>query len=176
MEPNSELSRLGFGEIVVLIFPVIILLFFLYVVSNRERRNSFFKLLSRSFTTSTEIIISTETMQDKNVNSSNVCTARLILIGNYDNPNIPKALPLFDETVRIGRSSEFSNVVLNSKYVSKLHCKITKFSIDESFWLFDEGSVSGTYINQVEVSINGCQLESGDMIGIGPFTYQFITK
>ncbi|MFZ4664434.1 MAG: FHA domain-containing protein, partial [Caldilineaceae bacterium] len=65
------------------------------------------------------------------------------------------------------------NVPLADRRVSKLHCRIVEDGATGAFRLLDEGSTSGTYVNDQEVNINGHLLQNNDLISIGPLLYRF---
>jgi hypothetical protein len=69
----------------------------------------------------------------------------------------------------IGRSSE-SEVFLDDVTVSRSHALVSK--IDSGFHLVDQGSLNGTYVNNV--SVTDVALTNGDEIQIGKFHMLFI--
>ncbi len=73
------------------------------------------------------------------------------------------------EGVVIGRSSECS-VFLDDVTVSRTHAKISKQG--KRFVLKDEGSLNGTYINNI--SITEHELVSGDEFQVGKFHLLFV--
>lgn len=73
--------------------------------------------------------------------------------------------------VTIGRAEE-SSIFLDDISVSRAHASIAK--VGENFMLKDEGSLNGTYIN--DVSISGHILVSGDEFQIGKFHLVFINS
>lgn len=73
------------------------------------------------------------------------------------------------EGVVIGRSSNCS-IFLDDVTVSRTHAKITKQG--KSFILKDEGSLNGTYINNI--SITEHELVSGDEFQVGKFHLLFV--
>ncbi|MGB0384577.1 MAG: FHA domain-containing protein [Ardenticatenaceae bacterium] len=75
-------------------------------------------------------------------------------------------------TTRIGRSSEYAEIVINDRRVSRLHCRMAE-EPDGSLRLYDEGGASGTYVNSDPVEIDGRALQSGDLIHVGPVQFRF---
>jgi pSer/pThr/pTyr-binding forkhead associated (FHA) protein len=73
------------------------------------------------------------------------------------------------EGVVIGRSSECS-IFLDDVTVSRTHAKISKQG--KRFVLKDEGSLNGTYINNI--SITEHELVSGDEFQVGKFHLLFV--
>jgi hypothetical protein len=69
----------------------------------------------------------------------------------------------------IGRSSE-SEIFLDDVTVSRSHAQVSK--IEGGFHLVDQGSLNGTYVNNV--SVTDVALTNGDEIQIGKFHMLFI--
>lgn len=71
--------------------------------------------------------------------------------------------------VTVGRSAS-SSIFLDDVTVSRTHATITK--VGKGFLLKDEGSLNGTYINNI--SITEHELVSGDEFQIGKFHMLFV--
>ena len=71
--------------------------------------------------------------------------------------------------VTVGRSAS-SSIFLDDVTVSRTHATITK--VGKGFLLKDEGSLNGTYINNI--SITEHELVSGDELQIGKFHMLFV--
>lgn len=98
-------------------------------------------------------------------------TLRLIEDGGIS--DAPQSIPLTRTGISIGRDPNVVNIVLSDRHISKLHCRIVEDANSGGYRLLDEGSTSGTYIDDKEVDINGTVLKHGDLIAIGPVQYQF---
>lgn len=175
----SNLAKLGFWPLEWLILPIVIVGLFIYmliyIISNPIRRERALDILSRQFIVGSEPA-ATEPFQRNAHIPLNLRVGFLTLVDNSGNLNVPQTVQLNRGAMRIGRTLEFADVAINDIRISKLHCKIIQLPVDGSFWLMDEGSTTGTYVNGVEVPITGCKLKFGELIGIGPLTYQFITN
>ncbi|MCB0162122.1 MAG: FHA domain-containing protein, partial [Caldilineaceae bacterium] len=66
---------------------------------------------------------------------------------------------------------EMVNVPIQERRISRYHCRINEEG--DQFRLWDEGSTSGTYVNDEEVGHTGRILMHGDIIEIGPVKYRF---
>lgn len=99
-------------------------------------------------------------------------TAKLILIDSAGIPGLQTVIQLHENTtVRIGRDPDLVNVALNDRRVSRLHCRINDGP--NGFLIWDEGSASGTYVNDEDVKMHGSLLKAGDILNIGPIGYRF---
>jgi hypothetical protein len=77
---------------------------------------------------------------------------------------------------KFGRSPDQANIVLDDPHVSRYHCRITEEN-DGSFRIWDEGSTSGTYVNDETVDLKlGHVLKTGDVINIGECIFEFQYK
>lgn len=77
---------------------------------------------------------------------------------------------------KIGRSPDQANIVLDDPHISRYHCRITEEN-DGSFRIWDEGSTSGTYVNDESVDLKlGRVLQTGDVINIGECLFEFQYK
>ncbi len=93
-------------------------------------------------------------------------------IGNNDTPQNLAPIPITQETFIIGSDILQSNLALNSSTVEPVHARITCRSENE-FYLSDQGTLAGTWVNYVPVSGEGTRLEHGDLIHFGSVTYHF---
>lgn len=98
-------------------------------------------------------------------------TLRLLEDGGV--ADAPQSIPLTRTGITIGRDPNVAKIVLSDRHISKLHCRIVEDATSSGYRLLDEGSTSGTYIDDKEVDINGTLLKHGDVIAIGPVQYQF---
>lgn len=85
-------------------------------------------------------------------------------------------LDLRRANTKIGRSPDQANIVLDDPHVSRYHCRITEEN-DGSFRIWDEGSTSGTYVNDEAVDLKlGRVLQTGDVLNIGECLFEFQYK
>lgn len=99
--------------------------------------------------------------------------AYLVPIGGGDANQSP--IPIRSEAARLGRDDSWANIVLQDTTVSRLHAKIVEEQ-DGGFRIYDEGSKSGTYVNEEEVGMSGQWLRDGDVIALGRDEFQFKLK
>jgi len=93
------------------------------------------------------------------------------LVGLEQNQDMPPTIEIQAEQVSMGRERTFSDVVIPSRYVSRIHARI--HYRDDEYQILDEGSTSGTYVNDEKITGNGHTLRQGDIIRMGPAHYRF---
>jgi pSer/pThr/pTyr-binding forkhead associated (FHA) protein len=84
-------------------------------------------------------------------------------------PNAGSTFLLEHDTTTVGRNTE-SDVFLDDVTVSRKHAVIERRD-DNSFFVRDEGSLNGTYVNGEQV--DETKLASGDEVQIGMFKLVF---
>lgn len=84
----------------------------------------------------------------------------------------PGPIELVGENTRLGRDLALVNVEFEDRSVSRLHARITERE-DDLFFIYDEGSSSGTFVNREPVPINGQLLQHNDRIHLGRVQLQF---
>jgi len=83
-----------------------------------------------------------------------------------------RTIPIRSTHVRLGRDETLANITFTDRSVSRLHCRIEE--VEEGvFYIYDEGSTSGTYVNYEQVPINGTRLQDGDLINLGRVQLHF---
>lgn len=93
------------------------------------------------------------------------------LVGLEQNQDMPTTIEIHAEQVSMGRERTFSDVVIPSRYISRIHARI--HYRDDEYQILDEGSTSGTYVNDEKITGNGRTLRAGDIIRMGPAHYRF---
>lgn len=81
-------------------------------------------------------------------------------------------LELPDDDATLGRDPEHVDLVLSDSSVSPLHARIRRHA-DETFWLYDEGSDGGTFLNHNRLALAPRQLQHGDLIQLGRVAMRF---
>ncbi|KAA3657817.1 MAG: FHA domain-containing protein [Chloroflexi bacterium] len=85
---------------------------------------------------------------------------------------LPEAeLTLTQDNMLIGREESAAQLVLTDKTVAPLHARIRKRN--GRYWLYDEGSTSGTFLNHTRLGLAPRQLQNGDLIQIGRLRFHF---
>lgn len=148
-------------------FGVIALAYAIYILSSRDRRRQATQIITGT------IAAATEPFRPRRGGASNEPRAQLTLVNDGGTPSMPAVIPLARAGVRIGRDPSVVNVPLADRRVSKLHCRIIEDGPTGGYRILDEGSTSGTYVNDNEVEMNGQMLQPNDLVGIGPLLYRF---
>ena len=82
--------------------------------------------------------------------------------------------PLLGENMAVGRDRRVSNIVLEDTSVGYLHARIKKRG--DGYWLYDEGSDSGTFRNYQRLGLTPQPLEYGDRIHFGRIGFRFVLR
>lgn len=87
--------------------------------------------------------------------------------------HLPKKLPIEGhDPIRIGRKKSFCELVLDDRRVSRLHSVISL--IDGEFYIRDEGSSGGTFVNRRKLgTVDNQQLDHNDIINFNEVEYRF---
>ena len=83
-----------------------------------------------------------------------------------------KAIPLNQPELIIGRDEKKAGLVIPSAAMAGVHARLTHKSNGE-FWLADNGSEAGTWVNFTPVSTQGMRLQHGDLIHFARNAYRF---
>jgi len=83
-----------------------------------------------------------------------------------------KAIPLNQPELIIGRDEKKAGLVIPSAAMAGVHARLTHDSKGE-FWLADNGSEAGTWVNYTPVSTQGMRLQHGDLIHFARNAYRF---
>ncbi len=73
--------------------------------------------------------------------------------------------------VAIGSEAQKVQIFLNDSSVNRLHARIRKQNQD--YWLFDEGSFEGTYLNYERLGLAPQPLSDGDAVQFGKAQFRF---
>jgi pSer/pThr/pTyr-binding forkhead associated (FHA) protein len=75
--------------------------------------------------------------------------------------------------VRIGRKQAYCDVLIDDQRVSRLHASIVEKE-DGKFYIKDEGSSGGTYVNRRKLRVNDMvELHHNDIINFNTVSYRF---
>jgi hypothetical protein len=98
--------------------------------------------------------------------------ARLVALDENAQPVTGGTLLLSRQEITFGSDPRRATQVLESDTIDGLHARLYRGQGD-SFYLADQGSVAGTWVNYSPVSKEGVALEHGDVIHIGRIQYRF---
>lgn len=82
------------------------------------------------------------------------------------------AIPLSDRDTLIGRDAEHATLVIDDPTVARLHARLRQTGPAE-FWLYDEGSTSGTFLNHTRLGLAPRPVRHGDHVQFGRVAYRF---
>ncbi len=83
-----------------------------------------------------------------------------------------KAIPLNQPELIIGRDEKKAGLVILSPAMAAVHAHLTQ-SGKSGFWLADNGSEAGTWVNYAPVSMQGIHLQHGDLVHFAKNAYRF---
>jgi hypothetical protein len=83
-----------------------------------------------------------------------------------------KAIPLNQPELIVGRDEKRAGLVIPSAAMAGVHARLTQ-SGKNDFWLADNGSEAGTWVNYTPVSTQGIRLQHGDLIHFARNAYRF---
>lgn len=83
--------------------------------------------------------------------------------------------PIYTNEILIGTDPEKVALLLQDNSLEKIHARLIRKE-EGSFRIVDEGSVAGTWLNYSPVSVNGADLEHGDIIHIGRVGFRFTIR
>ncbi|MFQ5401653.1 MAG: FHA domain-containing protein [Anaerolineae bacterium] len=75
------------------------------------------------------------------------------------------------ESMTVGRDEIVAQIVLEDENVSRLHALIKKSG--QEYWLYDEGSAAGTFLNYQRLGLSPRLLRDRDLVHIGHVPLQF---
>jgi pSer/pThr/pTyr-binding forkhead associated (FHA) protein len=81
-------------------------------------------------------------------------------------------IPIEVGVTTFGNESSEASINLNDNGISLLHARLDVKG-EENSWLFDEGSIAGTWINYQPVSPEGNPVHHGDIIHIGRIGFRY---
>ncbi len=91
-------------------------------------------------------------------------------------PSLPAVFPVLTEVTRIGRDRDQVHVWVPHKQVSRLHCTLFFDAGRETFFVHDERSTNGTFVNEQRVTYERVPLEHGDVLRLGPVRLRFYRR
>ena len=83
-----------------------------------------------------------------------------------------EAIELLADNVTLGREAGAVDIVLDDPVVSRLHARIRRDATGV-YWLYDEGSAAGTFLNYEQLGLAPRPLQHGDVVQLGRLTLRF---
>lgn len=98
--------------------------------------------------------------------------ARLINLNDDELPVVGGGILLVGQEITFGSDPKRATHVLDSPSVDGLHARLFR-DPQGCFYIADNNSVAGTWINYAPVTAHGARLEHGDLVHIGRFMFRF---
>ena len=83
-------------------------------------------------------------------------------------------LALPGDNVSLGRDPDAADLLFDDPSVARLHARILRQN--DAYWLYDEGSASGTFHNYQRLGLAPARLQDGDQIGLGRVQLRFYLR
>ena len=99
---------------------------------------------------------------------SNPC---VVLLHSGEEGLLPRRYPLEKSPVRMGRDPD-ADILLEGESVSRRHAHLERRA--ERWWIIDEGSKNGTYVNDQQISPD-IVLNNGDLFKVGPNILKYLS-
>jgi len=74
--------------------------------------------------------------------------------------------------VTLGSDAEAVDIIIDAPGVSRLHARIRRTAAEE-YWLYDEGSAAGTFLNYERLALAPKLLQHNDVVQLGQVTLRF---
>lgn len=119
----------------------------------------------------------TEKDHKKQKEDGSTLEALAVLTPLKDMPDNQKfaSIPLYNDEISIGSDPKMVNIVLEDNSIECIHARIKRIS-DEEFWVTDEHTIAGTWVNYEQVTWDGKSLKQNDLIHFGRIGFLFILK
>jgi hypothetical protein len=88
---------------------------------------------------------------------------------------VGERIELLANDVTLGRETGSVDIIVEDPSVSRLHARVRRSASDE-YWLYDEGSSNGTFLNYERLGLAPRRMQHGDIIQIGRVTLRFILE
>jgi hypothetical protein len=81
---------------------------------------------------------------------------------------------LVGSNISIGRDEQNAQIVLKDESISRLHARIRRQ--EQTYWLFDEGSAAGVFLNYERLGLAPRELQDGDIVQFGKLAFRFALR
>lgn len=92
--------------------------------------------------------------------------AYLVLAGETAVAGLESPISLTSDNLTIGRDPKAAQIVIDDPTVARLHARIRRRP-DGTFWLYDEGSASGTYLDYQRLGLAPRPIQQGSILQFG---------
>lgn len=95
-----------------------------------------------------------------------------VLSWQPDDGGMGEQIELTAADVTIGRDDTAVDIIVDAPSISRLHARIRRTAEGE-YWLYDEGSEAGTFLNYERLGLAPRPLQHNDMVQLGRVTLRF---
>lgn len=101
--------------------------------------------------------------------------AYLLRVGEDGEPLTGKIISVTTKEITFGSDPKRSTITIDDPAIKSLHARLWRDEND-SFFIADNNTAAGTWINFAPVSNDGCQVENGDLIHVAKAAFRFSHK
>ncbi|MCA9865607.1 MAG: FHA domain-containing protein, partial [Anaerolineales bacterium] len=95
-----------------------------------------------------------------------------VLSWQPDDGGMGEQIELTAADVTIGRDDTAVDIIVDAPSISRLHARIRRTAEGE-YWLYDEGSEAGTFLNYERLGLAPRPLQHNDVVQLGRVTLRF---
>ena len=85
---------------------------------------------------------------------------------------ISSPIPITSDDNLLGTDPNRANILIKDSCIEGVHARL-KHTPEGEFWLFDQGSIAGTWVNYTPITQEGVRLQPGDVVHFGRIGFNF---
>lgn len=101
--------------------------------------------------------------------------AYLYRVSDADQDITGPPIPITSTETRLGSDPNQANLLLEESCIEGVHAYLIQ-KADQCFWLSDQGSVAGTWVNFTQVTNEEVRLQHGDLVHFGRIGFRFTVR
>ncbi len=95
-----------------------------------------------------------------------------VLVWQAKDGSLGDQIELTAADVTLGCDPEAVDIIIEAPGISRLHARIRRTATEE-YWLYDEGSAAGTFLNYERLALAPKMLQHNDLVQLGQVTLRF---
>ena len=183
--PDQISSGVSTRNLAILISVILSGAVLIFVLVFNGRRNKTFSPVARGSRTQgktarrpvSKVVVRPAAIQTASVHleqhgEAGTSPGRLINLNEEEQPVVGAAIPITNQGMTFGSDPKRATQLIESPTVDGLHARIYRNG-NNGFYLADENSVAGTWINYAPITTRGTHLEHGDLVHFGRVLFRF---